>query len=78
MLLSACSSDIKDNPLVPTESECSVLIYMAGENNLSSFADEDLAEIKQSSKSLKDNQNIIVYVDKSYNNPYMARVKGGS
>ena len=77
MLLSACSSDIKDNPLVQTESERSVLIYMAGENNLSSFADEDLAEIKQSSKSLKDNQNIIVYVDKSYKNPFMARVKGG-
>ena len=29
-------------------------------------------------QTLKDNQNIIVYVDKSYNNPYMARVKGGS
>jgi hypothetical protein len=39
LLLSACSSYNEDNPLVPTESERSVLIYMAAENNLSSFAE---------------------------------------
>ena len=77
LLLSACSSDNEDNPLVPVESERSVLIYMAAENNLSSFADTNLADIKQSSKSLKDNQNLIVYVDKSGIKPYMARVKDG-
>ena len=79
LLLSACSSYNEDNPVVPTEpeSERSVLIYMAGENNLSSFSDEDLAEIKKGSRSLKDNQNLIVYVDKWDIKPYMARVKDG-
>ena len=77
LLLSACSSDNEDNPLVPVESERSVLIYMAAENNLSSFADTNLADIKQSSKSLKDNQNLIVYVDRRDIKPYMARVKDG-
>lgn len=77
LLLSACSTDIEDNPLVPTKSERTVLIYMAAENNLSSIADKDLAEIKTGSKSLKDNQNVIVYVDKYQKNPYMARVKDG-
>ena len=77
LLLSACSSYNEDNPLVPVESERSVLIYMAAENNLSSFADTNLADIKQSSKSLKDNQNLIVYVDKYEIKPYMARVKDG-
>lgn len=77
LLLCACSSDNEDNPLVPVESERSVLIYMAGENNLSGFADLNLDDIKLSSKSLKDNQNLIVYVDRYGIKPYMARVKGG-
>ena len=68
LLLSACSSYNADNPVVPTEpeSERSVLIYMAGENNLSSFVDINLKDIKLSSKSLKDHQNLIVYVDRRY------------
>ena len=77
LLLSACSSYNEDNPLVPVESERSVLIYMAAENNLSSFADLNLDDIKLSSKSLKDNQNLIVYVDRRDINPYMGRVKDG-
>ena len=77
LLLCACSSDNEDNPLVPVESERSVLIYMAGENNLSGFADLNLDDIKLSSKSLKDNQNLIVYVDRYGIKPYMARVKDG-
>ena len=76
LLLSACSSDDND-PQIPTEPERSVLIYMAGENNLSSFADDDLTEIKEGSKLLKDNQNLIVYVDRYTKRPYMARVKDG-
>lgn len=76
LLLSACSSDDND-PQIPTEPERSVLIYMAGENNLSSFADDDLTEIKEGSKLLKDNQNLIVYVDRYTKKPYMARVKDG-
>jgi hypothetical protein len=76
LLLSACSSNDDNDPQIPTEPERSVLIYMAGENNLSSFADQDLTEIKEGSKSLKDNQNLIVYVDNT-KKPYMARVKDG-
>jgi len=79
LLFSACNSSYEDNPLVPTEpeSERSVLIYMAAENNLSSFSDINLENIKLSSKSLKDNQNLIVYVDRYEIKPYMARVKDG-
>ena len=77
LLLSACSSYNEDNPMVPVESERSVLIYMAAENNLSSFADLNLDDIKLSSKSLKDNQNLIVYVDRYEIKPYMGRVKDG-
>ena len=50
---------------------------MAAENNLSSFSDINLENIKRSSKSLKDNQNLIVYVDRYEIKPYMARVKDG-
>ena len=75
--MTACSSSDDNGREVPTEPERSVLIYMAGENNLSSYVDEDMNEIKQGSKSLNDRQNLIVYVDKSGKKPYMARVKNG-
>ena len=57
LLLSACSSYNEDNPLVPVESERSVLIYMAAENNLSSFADTNLADIKASFMETFDTEN---------------------
>ena len=72
---SSCSND--DGNSNVREPQRTVLIYMAGENNLSAFADDDLAEIKAGSKSLADNQNLIVYVDQSSKKPYMARVKNG-
>lgn len=59
-------------------SERTVLVYVAADNNLSDFSVYDLQEMKEGSKGLNDNQNLIVYVDKDDdNNPYFARVKDG-
>ena len=76
VLLNACSSS-NDEPEPPMDPERTVLIYMAGENNLSSFISQDLKEIKEGSKSLDNRHNLIIYIDELGKTPYMARVKDG-
>ena len=45
---------------VDEQSERTVLVYMAAENNLNSFAASDLEEMKTGSKSLDKRHNLIV------------------
>ena len=65
----ACGSDDAPNPTPPepeppvSSNERTVLIYIAAENSLNKFSTDDLNEMKQGSKALKDNQNLVVYVD---------------
>ena len=80
----ACGSDDTPNPNPPTpeppvsSNERTVLIYIAAENSLNKFSTDDLIEMKQGSKALKDNQNLVVYVDqKGSGKPYYARIKDG-
>ena len=80
----ACGSDDAPNPTPPepeppvSSNERTVLIYIAAENSLNKFSTDDLNEMKQGSKALKDNQNLIVYVDqKGSGKPYYARIKDG-
>lgn len=76
LLFAACHHD--DAPEETTSSERTVLVYMAAENSLSDFANEDLREMKVGSKSLNDRQNLIVYVDQAgATPPYMGRIKNG-
>lgn len=76
--LTACHHDDDETPEDKTAKR-TVLVYMAAENNLSSYATDDLNEMKIGSKSLADNQNLIVYVDKANasTSPYLARIKDG-
>ena len=77
----ACGSDDTPEPKPPTpvdESERTVLIYLAAQNNLSAFADFDLKEMIRGSESLNDYQNLIVYVNiYGKKAPYFARIKDG-
>ena len=80
----ACGSDDAPNPTPPepeppvSSNERTVLIYIAAENSLNKFSTDDLNEMKQGSKALKDNQNLVVYVDqKGSGKPYYARIKDG-
>lgn len=61
-------------------SQRTVIVYMAAENNLSSYAYDDLEEMKEGSRKLSDLQNLIVYVDRANatTTPYLARVKDGA
>lgn len=56
-----------------------LIVYMAAENNLASFADDDIDEMKTASMSLDNDQNLIVYVDRasSKSEPYLARIYKG-
>ena len=72
----SCGHD--DVPEEDPIAECTVLIYMAAENNLSSFATNDLKEMKKASLSLSNNQKLIVYVDQADTiPPFFARIKDG-
>ena len=66
-----------DDP-VDDPAERTVLVYMAAENNLTSWATSDLNEMKTGSRSLDKRQNLIVYVDQADTiPPYIARIKNG-
>jgi len=73
--LAAFTACDKDNNEENPTADRTVLIYMAGENNLTSwdgnrFADDDLLQIKEGVKGMGRN-NLIVYVDKAESqNPY--------
>ena len=73
-VLTGCHKDKEED----RSADRTVLVYMSGENNLSSFAQKDLDELIIGSKSIGHN-NLIVYVDRSsYKElPWLARLKDG-
>ena len=81
LLIGACGKDDNDTPDVPQDAERTVLIYMGADNNLSSLANQDIKELKESSKLLNDRQNLIVFLDNGDNDvdlhPFIARIKNG-
>lgn len=85
--LAACHDDEDDSPQ-DVKTARTVLVYMAGENNLTVTSNGDrylcvdLAEIIEGSKSLAENQRLFVFVDslseKGKNStPVIMEVKGG-
>jgi hypothetical protein len=56
-----------------------VLVYMAGRNDLSLFAGYDLEEMKQGSKQLGNDQALLVFMRRCHNNekPWLARIQNG-
>ena len=88
VLMTACSND-DDYELVqpiPKNGESrtvaqakTVLVYMAGRNDLAGVVNNDLNEMKQGSKRLGSNDNLLVFVrrDKTEKQPWLARIKNG-
>ncbi|MBO4658129.1 MAG: hypothetical protein J5637_00745 [Prevotella sp.] len=89
VMMTACSSNDDDyEPVQPTlkKSESitvaqakTVLVYMAGRNDLSDMANDDLREMVQGSKLLGAHDNLLVFVrrDKTEKLPWLARIKNG-
>lgn len=86
-MITACSNN-DDSSMTGSEESISigngsaqaktVLIYMAGRNNLSDALIKDLREVKEGSKHLPENHQLIVFVrnDKE-SQPWVARIKNG-
>ncbi len=87
LLFTACSKDNDEPGFERTKATRAVLIYMAGENNLTNdvyrFLKEDLLEMVEGSKLLSDNQRVFVFVDSLVTNkdykgtPYITEIHGG-
>ena len=87
VLMTACSSE--DDALTTGMNKSvsanantgakTVLIYMAGRNNLSNALMDDLREVKAGSRNLRDNENLIVFVrNNDDKTPWVARIKNGA
>ncbi|MGN0257781.1 MAG: clostripain-related cysteine peptidase [Bacteroides sp.] len=69
LLLTACSSSSSggsEEPILPEDevAECTVMIYMVADNNLSPYALDDLEEMKVGmAKVRKSNVHLLVYID---------------
>ena len=75
-MLTACCKDDDDEE---TPSIRTVIVYMSGENSLSSCAAADLVEIKEGSKLIDGNDNLVVWYDRAMKDelPWLARIKNG-
>lgn len=79
-LMTACSNDDTSATRSGDAAHAkTVLIYMAGKNNLSSVLDTNLRDIKEGSKHIGENDNLLVFVreDNGLGEPWLARVKNG-
>lgn len=83
MTLTGCGSDdtssADDGSGGNTKITQAILVYMNAENNLSSCATTDLAEMLEGSKSLKKNTAVYAFVDQadSSHKPYIKRLYQG-
>jgi len=79
LLFGACSSSSDEDEPAPKPADTrTVLVYMAAENNLDAFSEYDINEMKEGSKTLSDDDRLIIYCDnQASNKPYLARVKDG-
>lgn len=76
MTLSACQ---KDDEEVKTPEMKTVLIYMSAENSLSYDSEGDLAEIKEGSLALTEEDQLLVYYDRAKIGelPWLGRIVNG-
>lgn len=54
-----------------------VLVYMAGDNNLSSFVEDDMVQMIRSTRTLSDEDNLLMFVDTAEDSPYMLKASKG-
>ena len=71
-LFAACHDDVKEGP---EQRSRTVLVYIAGDNSLSRFANDDLDEMIEGMKDVDDSRNnLLVYMDKG-SSPKLIRLK---
>lgn len=80
VLMTACSND--DAPATRSDDAANaktVLVYMAGKNDLSGALERNLKQIKEGSKHIGKNDNLLVFVRRNagLEEPWLARIKNG-
>ncbi|MGM9734600.1 MAG: clostripain-related cysteine peptidase [Prevotella sp.] len=77
LFLFSCSDD--DHPSPIPEVNRTVIIYISGENSLSSFAPGDLEEMAEASKLVESKNHLVVFFDNASSRqmPYIAELKNG-
>lgn len=73
LFASCCHDDDHDNIF-----ERTVLVYIAGDNNLNEFIKDDVQQMVEGSKTIsKDKHRLILFVDKRSEKPYFQEVSQG-
>jgi hypothetical protein len=81
LLLTACQKDEEVAPYNPVKNvKHTVLVYMPSENNLSPYAQNDINEMIQGRKSVGDDCDLLIFVDKASQTemPFIARISADS
>ena len=76
ILFAACSKDDDSYEAPPEPAQRTVIVYMSGENNLSSYLQNDLNEMKSGRQQVAANENLVVFVDRASTTemPYIAKI----
>ncbi len=76
ILFTACSKDDDSYEAPPEPARRTVIVYMSGDNDLTSYVQSDLSEMKTGRKQVASNENLVVYVDRQAadEKPYIARI----
>ena len=76
LLYTACHKDDENNtrPIA----QRTVMAYIAADNNLSTYAVDDIWEMEEGAESIPSGNTMVVFVDKRYNNeyPFIAKLTG--
>ena len=77
LVMTGCKKDSEDEG--ETVFDRTVLVYMAGENNLSHYISGELEQMMEGSKTIGNRNRLIVYVDRASSKqmPFYARVHDG-
>lgn len=80
MLFASCEKNNDTESSVYPTAQRTVIIYMAGENDLSTFVDENLSQIETGSKQIPTDCRLIAYIDKCGTDslPFVVRIENGT
>lgn len=75
VLLTGCKKE--DNKETPkTVSQRTVMVYMSGDNNLSTVVMDDIKEMMQGASGIPQNCNLVAFIDRNVGSekPYIAQI----
>ena len=75
LLLTACHKHKHEEP--EPKASLSVLVYIAADNNLNAFVNEDIRQIIEGSRQMTSRQNLILFIDRKGIPPFFLKVAEG-